>query len=164
MRQLILMRHAEAQPSSESGDVGRALTPRGQDDAERIGRALADRGARPDHALVSAARRAQQTWEAARGAFGDVVVEVEGGLYDADSAALRHRIETIEDDCGSLMLVAHNPAVHRLAVDLLVDQAAAPSTLERLSGGFPPGSAVIYTADSSGRLAYDGFLRPDDLA
>ncbi|MBN8551986.1 MAG: histidine phosphatase family protein [Caulobacterales bacterium] len=164
MRQLILMRHAEAQPSSESGDVGRALTPRGLEDAGRMGQALAERGARPDHALVSAAQRAQQTWDAACTAFGDVVVEIERALYDADSATLRDRIEAIEDDCGSLMLVAHNPAIHRLAVDLLVDQAAAPSTLERLSGGFPPGSVVIYTADSSGRLAYDGFLRPSDLA
>jgi len=164
MRQLILMRHAEAQPSSESGDIGRALTARGLDDAERIGRAVVERGARPDHALVSSARRAQETWEAVRGAFGDVVVEIERALYDADSATLRQRIEAIEDDCGSLMLVAHNPAIHRLAVDLLVDQAAAPSTLERLSGGFPPGSVVIYTADSSGRLAYDGFLRPGDLS
>ena len=164
MRQLILMRHAEAQPSSESGDIGRALTARGQSDAEMIGLALAERGARPDHALVSSARRAQMTWEAVRGAFGDVVTEVERGLYDADSMALRYRIEDIEDDCGSLILIGHNPAIHRLAVDLLIDQAAAPSTLERLSGGFPPGSAVVFTADSSGRLAYDGFLRPGDLA
>ena len=163
MRQLILMRHAEAQPSSEAGDIGRGLTPRGRADAEAMGRALADRGARPDHALVSSARRAQETWDAVRGAFGDVVTEVERGLYEADSAALRHRIEDAEDDCGSLILVAHNPAIHRLAVDLLIEQAASPSTLERLSGGFPPGSAVVFTADSSGRLAYDGFLRPSDL-
>lgn len=163
MRQLILMRHAEAQPSSDTGDIGRALTERGQREAEIVGQALAERGARPDHALISSARRAQQTWEGVRGAFGDVVTEVERGLYDADSVALRHRIEDAEDDCSSLILIGHNPAIHRLAVDLLVDQAAAPSTLERLSGGFPPGSAVIFTADSSGRLAYDGFLRPGDL-
>lgn len=163
MRQLILMRHAEAQPSSEAGDIGRALTVHGQNDAEAIGRALAERGACPDHALVSSARRAQETWEAVRGAFGDVVTEVERALYDADSIALRHRIEDAEDSCTSLILIAHNPAIHRLAVDLLIDQAAAPSTLERLSGGFPPGSAVVFTADSSRRLAYDGFLRPGDL-
>ena len=163
MRQLILMRHAEAQPSSETGDIGRRLTARGQADAEAMGRALADRGARPNHALVSSARRAQETWDGVRGAFGDVVTDVQRGLYDADSVALRDAAEALEDDCGSLILVGHNPAIHRLAVDLMIDQAAAPSTLERLTAGFPPGAAVVFTADSSGRLAYDGFLRPGDL-
>ena len=163
MRQLILMRHAEAQPSSERGDIGRALTTHGEADAKAMGQALADRGACPDHALVSSARRAQETWEAVRGAFGDVVTDVQRGLYDADSAALRHAVEAIEDGCNSLILMGHNPAIHRLAVDLMIEQAAAPSTLERLTAGFPPGAAVVFTADSSGRLAYDGFLRPDDL-
>lgn len=163
MRQLILMRHAEAEPMSAEGDIGRRLTARGTTDADAIGRALAERNARPDHALVSSAQRTQDTWEAVRGAFGDVVTEVDPGLYEADSRALLWRIEEVEDSCGSLILIGHNPAIHRLAVDLLETAAAAPSTLERLAGGFPPGSAVIFTADSSGRLTYDGFLRPGDL-
>lgn len=163
MRRLILMRHAEAEPSSATGDFGRALTQHGLEEARLIGRALADRGARPDLALISQARRAQQTWDQASHAFGDVVTEVERAIYEAGPSELREMIEAAEDRCGALMLVGHNPAIHRLAVELLIEQAAAPSTLERLSGGFPTGSAVIFSADSSGRLSYDGFIRPVDL-
>jgi len=163
MRQLILMRHAEAQPTSGQGDIGRRLSPRGLADAEVIGRVLAERGARPDHALVSSAQRTQDTWEAVRGAFGDVVAEIDRNIYEADSQTLLHRIEALEDGCGSLLLIGHNPAVHSLAIELLERSAAAPSTLERLVGGFPPGSAVVFTADSSGRLTYDGFFRPGDF-
>lgn len=163
MRQLILMRHAEAEPTSVEGDIGRRLSARGQADAEAMGKVLAERGAKPDHALVSAAQRTQDTWEAVRGAFGDVVTDIDREIYEADSRTLLGRVEAVEDSCGSLILIGHNPAIHRLAIELLEISAAAPSTLERLAGGFPPGSAVVFTADSSGRLAYDGFFRPGDF-
>lgn len=164
MRRLILMRHAEAVASSPDGDHGRPLSDRGHLEARAVGRALADRGARPDHALVSSARRAQETWEGLSAAFGDVILEVARDLYDADSHALRQRIEAVEDDCGTLVLVGHNPAVHRLAVDLMIDQAAAPSGMDALAGGFPPATAVVFSVDSMGRLTFDGMVRPEDLA
>ena len=164
MRRLILMRHAEAEPSSPTGDFDRALSSRGRSDAEAMGRALAARGLRPDLALVSEARRAQQTWDEASHAFGDVVTATDRAIYEAGPEELRHMIEAAEERSGTLVLVGHNPAVHRLAVDLMIEQAAAPSTLERLTGGFPPGAAVIFMADMAGRLTYDGFLRPGDLS
>ena len=164
MRRLILMRHAEAEPTSTTGDIGRALSVRGKADAQAMGRALAGRGLRPDLALVSTARRAQETWDQASHAFGDVVTEIDRAIYEAGPGELRALIEAAEDRSGTLVLVCHNPAIHRLAVDLMIEQAAAPSTLERLSGGFPPGAAVIFVADTAGRLTYDGFLRPGDLA
>lgn len=163
MRRLILMRHAEAEPSSATGDIGRALSPRGRGEAEAMGRALAARGLRPDLALVSEARRAQETWDEASHAFGDVVTETDRSIYEAGSHELRSIVEAAEERSGTLILVGHNPAIHRLAVDLMIEQAAAPSTLERLTGGFPTGAAVIFMADTAGRLTYDGFLRPGDL-
>ena len=164
MRRLILMRHAEAEPSSPTGDIGRPLSARGRIDAEAMGQALSGRGLKPDLALVSEARRAQETWDQASHAFGDVVTEFDRAIYEAGPAELRSLIEAAEERSGTLVLVGHNPAIHRLAVDLMIEQAAAPSTLERLSGGFPPGAAVIFIADTAGRLTYDGFLRPGDLA
>ena len=54
MHRLILMRHAQAQPSAPAGgDEARALSETGLRDAALMGRALAERGLRPDLALVS---------------------------------------------------------------------------------------------------------------
>lgn len=164
MQRLILMRHAEAELTSPTGDRGRRLSPRGRTDALAMGEALAARGYRPDLALVSEARRAQETWEGARGAFGDCETEIDPAIYEAGSRDLRSIVEAAEARCTTLILVGHNPAIHQLAVDLMIEQAAAPSTLERLTGGFPPGSAVAFTVDAAGRPTYDGFLRPADLA
>ena len=164
MHRLILMRHAEAEPTSTTGDLGRPLTARGRTDAEAMGLALSARGLQPDLALVSKARRAQETWDQASHAFGDVVTELDRTIYEAGPTELRALIEAAEERSGTLVLVGHNPAIHRLAVDLMIEQAAAPSTLERLSGGFPPGAAVIFMADTAGRLTYDGFLKPGELA
>ena len=58
MHRLILMRHAQAQPSAPAGgDEARALSETGLRDAALMGRALAERGLRPDLALVSTATR-----------------------------------------------------------------------------------------------------------
>jgi phosphohistidine phosphatase len=163
MHRLILMRHGEAEASSPEGDLGRGLTDTGRGVATRMGLALAERGAKPDMALVSSARRTRETWEAASAAFGDVVLEIDRAVYDADSTELRGMIEAAEDRAGCVMMVGHNPAIHQLAVDLMIEQAAAPSMLERLTGGFPPGSVVVFAIDAAGRPRYETFLRPGDL-
>ena len=81
MNRLILMRHAKAERDSGSGrDMDRPLSSRGVADAGLVARALADRGVRPDVALVSAAARTRQTWDAAHYAFGDVQVAIEPAL------------------------------------------------------------------------------------
>lgn len=164
MQRLILMRHAEAEPAAASGrDRDRGLSERGRDDAARVGRALARRGFRPDHALVSPAVRTRQTWDLARDAFGDVETRFDEPLYDGGAPTLRSLVEEMEDTAGCLIVIAHNPGVHRLALDYLVEAAASPSVLERLSG-FAPASAAVFTVDAAGRPGFEGFLRPDDLA
>ena len=56
MHRLILMRHAQAEASAPSGgDEARPLSVAGRAEALLMGRALAERGLRPDLALVSAA-------------------------------------------------------------------------------------------------------------
>ena len=63
MRQLILMRHAQAVGAAPAGgDRERALSAAGRAEAVRIGQALKARGVRPDLAMVSAARRTRETW------------------------------------------------------------------------------------------------------
>lgn len=164
MQRLILMRHAEAERASGSGrDRDRTLSARGRADAALMGRALAARGVRPDLALVSPAVRTRQTWDLVHEAMGDVQVRDDEPLYNGSADTLRRLIENAEDDAGCLLVLAHNPGVHVLAVEYLTESAASPSILDRMSGGFPPGAAALFTVDVAGRCAFEGFLQPRDL-
>jgi phosphohistidine phosphatase len=164
MQRLILMRHAEAERTAGSGsDHDRVLSARGRRDAAAMGRALAGRGMRPDLALVSPAARTRQTWDLLHDAFGDVQVREEERLYNGGADILRRFVEAAEDEAGCLMVVAHNPGVHLLAVEYLVESAASPAVLDRLAGGFPPGSAAIFIVDVVGRCTFEGFIQPRDL-
>lgn len=164
MHRLILMRHAKAERAAVSGrDEDRPLSPRGRTDAGLVARALAGRGVRPDVALVSAAVRTRETWDVVQDAFGDVDVRVSPQLYDAPSDVLRAAAEGMEDQAGCLMLVAHNPGVHQLAVELLIEGAASPSAIERFSAGFPTGAAAVFGIDAAGRASLELFLKPGDV-
>jgi len=165
MQRLILMRHAEAERASGSGrDRDRDLSARGRSDAALMGRALAAKGVRPDLALVSPASRTRQTWNLVHDAMGDVEVREDEPLYNGSADTLRRHIEAVEDEAGCLLVVAHNPGVHLLAVEYLIESAASPSVLDRMSGGFPPGAAALFTVDVAGRCTFEGFLQPRDIA
>lgn len=165
MQRLILMRHAEAERAPGPGsDRDRPLAARGRIDAAAMGRALAARGLRPDLALVSPATRTRQTWDLLHDAFGDVQIRDDAALYNGGADILRRLIEAAEDEAGCLMVVAHNPGVHLLAVEYLVEGAASPSILDRMSGGFPPGAAAVFSVDAAGRPSLEGYLQPRDLA
>lgn len=164
MQRLILMRHAEAERSSGSGgDRERALSAAGRKDALNMGQALAARGFRPELALVSPAVRTRQTWDLVHEALGDVEIRDPELLYNGSADALRRMIDAVEDEAGCLLIVAHNPGVHLLAVDYLIESAASPALLERMSGGFPPGAAAVFTLDAAGRPIFEGFLQPREL-
>ena len=159
------MRHARAGAAvAGGGDRQRPLTDDGRDDAARVGRALAERGFAPDHALVSDATRTHQTWDLASDSFGDVEVRIDRALYDASSDALRRLVEGAEDQAGCLMVVAHNPGVHQLAVDYLIEAAASPGVIDRLTAGFPPGAAALFQVDVAGRPLFHGLVLPSELA
>ena len=164
MQRLILMRHAEAERTSASGgDRERPLSARGRSDAAAMGRTLSARGFRPDLALVSPATRARQTWDLVHDAMGDVEVREDAPLYNGSAETLRRLIDASADAAGCLLVVAHNPGVHLLAVEYLVESAASPAALDRMSGGFSPGAAAVFTIDASGRPVFEGLLQPRDL-
>ena len=163
MHRLILMRHAKAERGSPSGrDKDRSLAARGREDASRVGKALATRGLKPDRALVSGAVRTRQTWDVVHDSLGDVEVSILDDLYEADPDVLRSHVEAEAELAGCLILIGHNPGVHQLAVELLIEGAAAPSVLDRLSSGFPTGMAAIFSVDAAERYTLEGLIRPDD--
>jgi phosphohistidine phosphatase len=161
MHRLILMRHANTERAAPSGrDRDRALTGRGREDAALMGSVLADKGLRPDLALVSDASRTRQTWDVLHDAFGDVEVRVEPALYNAGERTLRQYIEDSGDEAGCLLILAHNPGLHLMALELLHESAASPAILDRMAGGFPTAAAAVFEVDVAGRCVYDGFLTP----
>ena len=129
-----------------------------------MGRALAQRGMKPDMALVSGARRTRDTWDAVSEHFGDVELQVCDALYNAPADVLRRAVEAAEDQAGCLLLIAHNPGVHQLAVEYLIESAASPAVLDKMSGGFPTGAAAIFTVDAAGRPSHEGWMTPETLA
>ena len=165
MHRLILMRHAQAETSAPSGggDEARPLSAAGRAEAMLMGRALAERGLKPDLALVSTAARTRQTWEQMHDALGDVEVRDEAGLYNASADVIRRFVEASEDEAGCLLILAHNPGVHVLAAEYLIVSAASPAVTDRLAGGFPTGAAALFAVDVAGRCAYEGFLTPRSL-
>lgn len=164
MHRLILMRHAKAERDAPSGrDRDRPLAERGRADAVLMGRALAQRGWKPDHALVSAATRTRETFDLARDAFGDVETAIDEALYNADADTLRRMVEAMEDTAGCLLVVAHNPGIHQLAFDYLTESASSPVILDRMAGGFPTGAVALFGVDPAGRCVHEGFLTPKAL-
>ena len=121
MRRLLLFRHAKAERSEPGAeDRSRTLVERGRKDAAKIGAYMATHGLAPDRVLVSPAARTQETWKytasALRPAPGATSVEQ---LYDATPHAILAAIKDAPTAAHTLMVVAHNPGLHELALMLI---------------------------------------------
>lgn len=115
MRQLILLRHAHAEPAiSGQSDFDRPLSPQGLAEAEAAARWLAEHGLVPDRVLCSPARRARETLEAVLEAIGYVEQRLEDGIYEATAGGLAELADN-HREVERLMLVGHNPGFEHLA-------------------------------------------------
>jgi phosphohistidine phosphatase len=158
MERLILFRHGKTERESASGsDFDRALVARGRVQSEAMGRLLAVSGAVPDLALVSSAVRAVQTFEAASGAFPKSRLKTTRGLYLANAAQLLAAAEA--EEARIVMLVAHNPGIHELALRLAHGGYAAPRDLARLEEGFPTAAAAVFDL-ADGAATMKAFYTP----
>ncbi len=144
MKQLCLMRHAEAVATSGAGDKERALKPAGIHAAEKMGAYLRDKGYRPDCLLASPATRARKTAEIVQQCLdGDTAIDVVPPLYLADTATILELIKHTPSDIDELMLVGHNPGI-AFALLFLADEGGGPAgALERMS----PGSIAMINFD-----------------
>ena len=157
MRRLILLRHAKAEPrAAGEDDFDRALAPRGREDAVIVAQALAADGLAPDLALVSPARRTTETWISAREAFPPIRTELAPDLYDAVPEAIRAAIDAAADSCDTMIVVGHNPGMHEVAVELLIDASASAAEIERVDARFPTSTAAVYAIDDTGRASLEG--------
>ncbi|QYJ05007.1 histidine phosphatase family protein [Nocardioides panacisoli] len=141
MSTLIVIRHAKTEPAA-STDFVRELTARGRRDARATGNWLAERGLAADAALVSAARRARQTWVRIADAAGwDVEPAIEPALYSAEVEDVIGRLRLLEGE-DTVAVIGHNPTMHALAATL-DDGAGDTEAATRLREGYPTSTAAV---------------------
>ncbi|GAA4691483.1 histidine phosphatase family protein [Nocardioides nanhaiensis] len=147
-RTLVVMRHAKAEQAAPT-DAERPLAERGHVDAEAAGRWLAEQGVHPDAALVSAARRTEETYAAvARGAGWDLAPTLEPGLYAAGPEAAVDLVRLVDDEVRTLVVIGHNPTMGSLA--LLLDDGTGDADASAVAAqGFPTSALVVFAYDGS---------------
>jgi phosphohistidine phosphatase len=123
---LILWRHAEASELDESqSDLDRALTPKGERQAQRMAAWLNRQLPSTARVLVSPARRAQQTAAALERKFRTVDALAPGAAVDAVLQAARW-----PDAREPVLVVGHQPTLGLVAASLLAGQPQ-PWTLRK---------------------------------
>lgn len=124
---LILTRHAKSSWDDPLlDDIDRSLNARGQRDAQQMGRWLGAGGYHPDQALVSAARRTQETWSLISKAapVSETESTIHQGLYLAScDCILRHLHKA---SARTVVLVAHNPGIGEFASQFAQHPAPHP--------------------------------------
>ncbi|MEO1029603.1 MAG: histidine phosphatase family protein [Pseudomonadota bacterium] len=116
MRRLIIMRHAKTERWFEGiNDAARALTDRGKEDSVLIAGKLREMRWVPDHALISTARRAIETWSRMKPVFPETPSTKLDDLYLADVSTLLDVIEN-QFKGETVLLIGHNPGLHELAL------------------------------------------------
>jgi len=120
MRRLMLLRHAKTERAGPGErDRDRKLMKRGRSDAPSIGAYMAHHGLIPDVALVSPAKRAQETWALAAPAFARAPRTVsDERIYNASPDALIAVLGEARK-AHTLLLVGHNPGLQDLAAQLI---------------------------------------------
>lgn len=140
-RRLMLLRHSKSDWPEGLADHRRPLAERGRKAAPVIGAYMAEHGLVPDLAIVSTARRAQETWEIVSEALpASVTARDAVGIYEVAAPAILKVVRDVEPWVGCILLVGHNPGMAELALLL----AGGGEDLPRLREKFPTaGLAVI---------------------
>ncbi|MGH8118376.1 MAG: SixA phosphatase family protein [Rhodanobacteraceae bacterium] len=154
VRELLLLRHAEAMAVSSDGrDVERPLSLNGETQARAAGTWLASEDARPDVVLCSPARRAQMTADMVCQALCTPPPKLLQEIYQATPGELLWLLEARADRAERVLLVGHNPGLEQLLAFLTEGRSAgargmAPAALAWLELGdeaLEPGRARLRT-------------------
>ncbi len=147
-RELLLLRHAKASRSPDSGtDYERALTRRGRKDAPRIARWMRTRELVPDCILASPSRRTRETAELLVDELGLAaeMVRWDERVYEADVTTLLDVLGGAPAEARRILLVGHNPGIEDLVRHLGGGTAKEPE-----KGKFLPPCALAHLRVASG--------------
>ena len=151
---LILMRHTEANWSFNLEDHERNLSDKGQRDAQKLGIWLIRQRHQPTHALISDAKRTQQTFAGLNSKCEAVILP---DLYLAPPENLTLATVSIDTEC--LLVLAHNPGIAELAIEIATPEPTHPQFFV-----YPPGATLVLDCshDRTSARVID-FTTPDDL-
>lgn len=144
MRELLLLRHAEAMSAGPDGrDIERPLSLHGEAQAHAVGVWLAEQQAAPDAVLCSPARRAQMTVDALGRSLPVPPPQFLPAIYQATPGELLTLVETHAPEARRVLLIGHNPGLEQLLA-LLIEGRSAEAR------GMPPAKlAWIEIADDA---------------
>jgi phosphohistidine phosphatase len=148
MPRLMLLRHAKSAWPDGVEDHDRPLAGRGKEEAPVMGRYMAAHGLVPDLAIVSTARRAQETWALASAAFPrEIKRRDEGRIYEASASAILGVVRKTPSRVKTLLLVGHNPGFEELAQMLATE--GKPDAIALLGKKYPTGALVVIAFDAA---------------
>lgn len=134
MRELLLLRHAEAMAAGPDGrDIERPLSLHGERQAHAAGAWLAERSV-PEAVLCSPARRAQMTFDALIRSLPLRAPLFLPEIYGATPGDLLTLVESHAPEARRILLIGHNPGLEQLLA-LLVEgrstgaRGLSPATL-----------------------------------
>jgi phosphohistidine phosphatase len=144
MHQLLLLRHAKSsRDNPRLADRDRPLSPRGHRDAAAMREAMRELGLAPDLVLVSPSRRTMETLEGLEPWDDAPLIEPVEALYLAGPEQLLAVLHEVTETVRSVLLIAHNPGMHELALALV---GSAPVAAERsLRTKFPTAALAEFT-------------------
>lgn len=143
MKTLYLLRHAQALPSSAAvSDFDRVLSPKGIEDAKKLGEILKQQNTSIDLIKCSSAKRTQQTIETVLSTFGQSVhTEYSKSIYSAHVGDLFAMIQSVDNKIENLMIVGHNPTIYELVSRLAA--SGSNTVFDSLAHGYAPATLTI---------------------
>ncbi len=147
MKTLCLLRHALASRRTDLQDVDRPLAPDGRKAAQGVAQVLHAEDPVPGLVLCSGARRARETWEIVAAhldpdAARRVALDLRDDLYLASENHLLKALRGLPDASNPVLVIAHNPGLHRLA-NGLAGPASYAGALVAMSRGYPPAGLAV---------------------
>ncbi len=119
-KQIMLLRHAQAEASSHGGDFGRKLTENGRNHVKALTQKLLELKLLPQVIISSTAQRAVETSEIVCQllAIDSEQILYRDELYHADVGTFLSQLHRLNNRFKRVLIVAHNPALEDL-VDFL---------------------------------------------
>lgn len=145
----LLLRHAKSAWPEGVADHDRPLAERGRKSAPVIGAYMAREKLIPDLALVSPARRAQETWKLVGEALSKKVAQRDAPeIYEVAAGHILEVIQAVKPGIRTLLMVGHNPGMEDLAALLVKDGDA--DAIRRMKEKFPTAALAIIDFDAEG--------------
>ena len=124
MKQIFLVRHAQAETNNNSTDFERNLTDFGKQTADLVAKKISEKNIKPDQIITSPAKRAMQTSKifANELNYPHAKIITNNILYSGFTTIdLLEMISKIDNDYNCVMIISHNPDISTITKKLILN-------------------------------------------